>query len=241
MYERAFHELSEDRVGWGGSYTFRIGVEYMNDRLVAPTGGYSNPCNSVSALNNGAPVQVQIRSGPNVSKNALTTAAGFVDDAWRLNGRVTLSLGMRLDRYQPISRAAGTCRADVPGDGPRPHVQQLGPTRGHERRSHGRRQDCAETPFRNHGTARPPDRCPVAMVATCASRSWALCQNCVTWPLKPRSHTVIYGENLPPASTFFSEPGVCQSLLVHRHPGHLGCNTAYRLARCANDERGRVR
>ncbi len=94
--------LSFLKNGWGGSHTFRIGGEYMDDRLVAPTDGYGNPCNCLSTLNNGAPVQVQIRLGPNVSTNALTTAAGFVDDAWRLNGRVTLSLGMRLDRYQPI-------------------------------------------------------------------------------------------------------------------------------------------
>ena len=94
--------MSFMKSGWGGSHTFRIGGEYMNDRLVAPTVGYGNPCNCVSTLNNGAPSQVQILSGPNVSKNALTTAAGFVDDTWRFNGRVTLSLGMRLDRYQPI-------------------------------------------------------------------------------------------------------------------------------------------
>ncbi len=90
------------KTGWGGSHTFRIGGEYMNDRLVAPTGGYGNPCNCLSTLNNGAPAQVQILSGPNTSSNDLTTAAGFVDDTWRLNRRVTLSLGMRLDRYQPI-------------------------------------------------------------------------------------------------------------------------------------------
>ena len=90
------------KTGWGGSHTFRIGGEYMNDRLVAPTEGYGNPCNCQSTLNNGVPSQVQLRSGPNVSENALTTAAGFVDDAWRLNHRVTLSLGLRLDRYQPI-------------------------------------------------------------------------------------------------------------------------------------------
>jgi hypothetical protein len=94
--------LSVLKIGWRGSHTFRVGGEYMNDRLVAPTSGYGNPCNCVSTLNNGAPAQVQILSGPNVSKNALTTAAGFVDDTWRPNGRVTLSLGMRLDRYQPI-------------------------------------------------------------------------------------------------------------------------------------------
>ncbi len=90
------------KTGWGGSHTFRIGGEYMNDQLVAPTFGYGNPCNCVSTLNNGAPAQVQILSGPNVSKNDLTTTAGFVDDTWRLSPRVTLSLGMRLDRYQAI-------------------------------------------------------------------------------------------------------------------------------------------
>ena len=90
------------KTGWGGSHTFRIGGEYMNDQLVAPTFGYGNPCNCVSTLNNGAPAQVQILSGPNVSKNDLTTTSGFVDDTWRLNPRVTLSLGMRLDRYQAI-------------------------------------------------------------------------------------------------------------------------------------------
>ena len=90
------------KTGWGGSHTFRIGGEYMNDQLVAPTDGYGNPCNCVSTLNNGVPAQVQILLDPNVSKNALTTAAGFLDDTWRLNGRVTLSLGMRLDRYQPV-------------------------------------------------------------------------------------------------------------------------------------------
>ncbi len=55
----------------------------------------------MSTLNNGVPTRVQILLGANVSKNDLTTAAGFVDDTWRLTQRVTLSLGVRLDRYQP--------------------------------------------------------------------------------------------------------------------------------------------
>ena len=47
------------------------------------------------------PVTRQLLLGPNVSRNDLTTSAGFVDDTWQLNRRVTLSLGIRLDRYQP--------------------------------------------------------------------------------------------------------------------------------------------
>jgi outer membrane receptor protein involved in Fe transport len=54
---------------------------------------------------------VQIGLGPNVSKTDLVTTAGFVDDTWRIKSRLTLSLGLRLDRYQPGSRR----RRDRPG------------------------------------------------------------------------------------------------------------------------------
>jgi hypothetical protein len=93
--------LSFLKHGWAGNHTFRIGGEYMVDRVVAPFDGYGNSCNCVSTLNNGAAALVQIVLGRNISKNDLTTAAGYVDDTWRLNRRITLSLGLRLDRYQP--------------------------------------------------------------------------------------------------------------------------------------------
>ncbi len=93
--------LSFLKTGWGGSHTFKIGGEYMTDHLVTPNYGYGHPCNCVSTFNNGTPAQVQILAGANVSKNDLTTSAGFVDDTFRLNGRITVSVGIRLDRYQP--------------------------------------------------------------------------------------------------------------------------------------------
>jgi len=93
--------LSSTKIGWVGSHTFRIGGEYMVDQVDAPHLGYGNPCNCISTLNNGVPTQVQILLGTNVSSNDLVTTAGYVDDTWRLNRRITLSLGVRLDRYQP--------------------------------------------------------------------------------------------------------------------------------------------
>ncbi|MGZ8819084.1 MAG: outer membrane beta-barrel protein, partial [Mycobacterium sp.] len=90
------------KAGWMGSHTFRIGGEYMYDRVDAPFYGYRAPCNCVSTLNNGVPAQVQLFGGSNVSKTALRTIAGFVDDTWRLSRAITLSLGLRLDRYQPV-------------------------------------------------------------------------------------------------------------------------------------------
>ena len=73
----------------------------MSDRADAPTYNFGNPCNCVSVLNNGAPAQVQLLLGANESKNDLTTAAAYIDDTWRPNSRLTLSLGLRFDRYQP--------------------------------------------------------------------------------------------------------------------------------------------
>ena len=141
--------LSFQKSGWGGSHTFTIGGEYMSDRVVTTNFGYRDPCNCVSTLNNGVPTQVQIQTGTNVSKNDLTTAAGFVDDTWRVTPRVALSLGLRLDRYQPILPAQqGPTGEDVRGDRSRPHLQQLGATRRDDGRSHRRRQDGGETALR---------------------------------------------------------------------------------------------
>ena len=124
--------------GWVGSHTFRVGGEYMSDRVVAPIDGYGNACNCVSTLNNGVPTVVQILLGPNASKNDLTTAAGYVDDTWRLSQRVTLSLGVRLDRYQPGLPE----QRDLPGRqfaavAPVLTFSNWGPRIGHERRPHG--------------------------------------------------------------------------------------------------------
>jgi hypothetical protein len=98
---QASGSVSLTKAGWGGSHNVRIGGEYIFDHVDAAVIGYGNSCNCVSTLNNGNPTQVQLLVGANVSKNDLVTAAGFVDDTWRIGRRVTLSLGLRLDRYQP--------------------------------------------------------------------------------------------------------------------------------------------
>jgi hypothetical protein len=93
--------LSYVRTGWAGSHTFRMGGEYVSEHLIAPNDGYGHPCDCQSTLNNRVPTEVQILLGANVSKNDLSTLAGFVDDTWRPTSRLTISLGLRLDRYRP--------------------------------------------------------------------------------------------------------------------------------------------
>ncbi len=69
--------ISLMKSGWLGSHSFRIGGEYMSDRVDAPFYGYGNPCSCVSMLNNGVPAQVQIFLGANNSKTALAHRRRF--------------------------------------------------------------------------------------------------------------------------------------------------------------------
>ena len=87
---------------WAGNHTFKIGGEFMSDRVDAPYFGYGHECNCVSTFNNGEPVQAQVFLGANTAESDLRTASGFVDDTWRFRRAFTLSLGLRLDRYQPV-------------------------------------------------------------------------------------------------------------------------------------------
>ena len=88
--------------GWGGTHTFKAGGEIMKDNLTDPFRGFGHPSNSVSYLNNGAPTQVDLYLGQNVSKSGLWTYAAYIDDSFQVNRRVTFSLGLRLDRYVPF-------------------------------------------------------------------------------------------------------------------------------------------
>ncbi len=92
--------LSYVKDGWGISHTIKGGGETMIDHLIAPFNGYGDSCDCVSTLVNGVPSQVQIYLGHNDSKNDLLTIAVYVDDTWQVAPRLTLSLGVRLDRYK---------------------------------------------------------------------------------------------------------------------------------------------
>ena len=108
---------------------------HEQSRLVAPTTATAIPATAQSTLNNGANPASRSEPGSNVSKNKLTTAAGFVDDTWRLNVPDDSSASaMRLiatSRFFPSSRDLQARRSRR--STPVPDVQQLGPTRGHER------------------------------------------------------------------------------------------------------------
>ncbi|MFN8062826.1 MAG: TonB-dependent receptor [Vicinamibacterales bacterium] len=94
--------LSYSKTGWIGSHNFKVGGELMRDTLEQPFRGFANASNAVSVLNNGAPLEVYVYRSPNASQNGLWTQALYANDTWQMSRRVTLNLGVRLDRHQPF-------------------------------------------------------------------------------------------------------------------------------------------
>ncbi len=85
-----------------GTHNLKVGGEMMYETLVVPFRGFEHPSNAVASLNNGVPNQVRIYLSPSESKSGLWNYSTYLSDSWRVNHRLTLSLGLRFDRNRPF-------------------------------------------------------------------------------------------------------------------------------------------
>ena len=110
---------------WGGNHEFKAGGYFTQDVYNKfqelrgeGTGGVGN--DYLLYFSNGAPFEVLLYNSPFVSKNTVNYQSGFVRDNWRIGERLTLSLGLRMERYNaylpPQSKPAGpfSAAADYP-------------------------------------------------------------------------------------------------------------------------------
>ena len=84
--------------GWFGSHHFRVGSEAIRF-LTRDTWSQAFPGNVVHVLTGGSGSSVVLLS-PSESGQGVWTYAVYVTDSWRLADRLTLSLGLRFDRYR---------------------------------------------------------------------------------------------------------------------------------------------
>jgi len=89
--------LSYFEDGWGpGNHSFKLGFEAYRDRREFLA---FQPGDVFYRDRAGAPAEVDIWNTPNNGVNDCTLMAAYLQDGWSIHRRLTLNLGVRLDRY----------------------------------------------------------------------------------------------------------------------------------------------
>lgn len=109
--EQMFGSLSYFKDGWFGNHHFKGGGEVYRT-LQADIWRHGYPGDVLHVLRNEAPLEVYLFQTPSRSEAGFWAYATYVSDSWRINDRVTLNLGLRVDRYRiflpqqehPVSR-----------------------------------------------------------------------------------------------------------------------------------------
>jgi hypothetical protein len=100
---QVFGTLSIFQDGWAGAHNFKIGVEVFDEstEYKRGDGGLGNvPGDVLHVLRNGQPAEVLLFQSPVDSLDGLRTYGFYISDTWRPTGKLTLSLGARVDRYR---------------------------------------------------------------------------------------------------------------------------------------------
>jgi hypothetical protein len=127
QYDASYSYFMPERLG--GTHEFKTGVYFTQDvynkfqeaRGVG-TGGVGN--DYLLYFSNGAPFEVLLYNSPFVAKNTVNYQSGYARDNWRIGERLTISFGLRMERYAaylpeqskpagPFSEAADYPRTDL--------------------------------------------------------------------------------------------------------------------------------
>ncbi len=88
--------LSYYKDGWKGSHDFRFGFDWKRDRRSLFN---DQPFDVQYRDNNGALASVDLYNSSVTGINDVVYTSGWVNDTWKLNGRLTLNAGLRLEHY----------------------------------------------------------------------------------------------------------------------------------------------
>ena len=88
--------LSYFKDGWRGSHDFKFGYDWKRDRRME---GRDQPFDLFYRDRNGRTDRIDLYNSPNVAVNDVIYHSAHVSDNWKFNDRLTLNLGLRVERY----------------------------------------------------------------------------------------------------------------------------------------------
>jgi hypothetical protein len=96
-YKPQFYaSLSYFKDGWAGSHDLKGGYDWKRDRRILFE---DQPFDLFYRDNNSALNQIDLYNSPTQPINDVVYHAGWINDTWKVNNRMTINLGGRLERY----------------------------------------------------------------------------------------------------------------------------------------------
>jgi hypothetical protein len=96
-----YASMSYFKDGWKGSHDFKFGYDWKNDRRKE---GRFQPGNihyrDVTSGGQVIPNELDLYNGPNEGITDVEYHAGYINDTWKFNNRLTLNIGARVERYR---------------------------------------------------------------------------------------------------------------------------------------------
>ena len=93
---QVYASLSYFKDGWKGSHDLKGGYDWKRDRRIL---GNDQPFDLFYRDTNGRVNQVDIYNTPTAPVNDVIYNAAWISDTWKFNDRLTINLGVRLERY----------------------------------------------------------------------------------------------------------------------------------------------
>ncbi len=97
--DQVLGSLSYFKDDWFGNHHLKVGGEILRS-TETETWRKGYPGDVLHVLRNDTPIEVYLFETPSMSEAGLWTSAAYATDSWRLNGRLTLNLGLRFDRLR---------------------------------------------------------------------------------------------------------------------------------------------
>jgi len=82
--------------GWQGTHDFKVGYEFRRDRRKL---GNDQPFNVFYRDRGTSPSEIELFNGPVEPINDVYVNSTYIQDNWKVNPRLTLNLGLRMDHY----------------------------------------------------------------------------------------------------------------------------------------------